>query len=44
MDAEDIVQETVISVARKMPEFLYDPEKGSNLASQELLYDDSTVL
>src|SRR5688572_9249633 len=27
--AQDIVQETVIAVARKMPEFRYDPEKGS---------------
>ena len=28
-DAQDIVQETVISVARKMPAFRYDPAKGS---------------
>jgi RNA polymerase sigma-70 factor (ECF subfamily) len=28
-DAEDMVQETVIAVARKMPEFRYDPAKGS---------------
>ncbi len=28
-DAQDIVQETVIAVARKMPEFCYDPAKGS---------------
>lgn len=27
--AQDIVQETVIAVARKMPEFRYDPAKGS---------------
>jgi RNA polymerase sigma-70 factor (ECF subfamily) len=27
--AQDIVQETVISVARKMPGFHYDPDKGS---------------
>jgi RNA polymerase sigma factor (sigma-70 family) len=27
--AEDVVQETVIAVARKMPEFRYDPAKGS---------------
>jgi len=28
-DAQDVVQETVIAVARKMPEFHYDPAKGS---------------
>lgn len=28
-DAQDVVQETVISVARRMPEFRYDPAKGS---------------
>ena len=28
-DAQDIVQETVISVARKMPGFQYDPGRGS---------------
>jgi RNA polymerase sigma-70 factor (ECF subfamily) len=28
-EAEDVVQETVISVAKKMPEFVYDPEKCS---------------
>lgn len=28
-DAEDVVQETVISVARKMPDFQYDSAKGS---------------
>ena len=28
-DAQDVVQETVIAVARKMPEFCYDPAKGS---------------
>jgi RNA polymerase sigma-70 factor (ECF subfamily) len=28
-EAQDVVQETVISVARKIPEFRYDPEKGS---------------
>lgn len=27
--AQDVVQETVIAVARKMPEFKYDPAKGS---------------
>ena len=27
--AQDVVQETVIAVARKMPEFRYDPAKGS---------------
>lgn len=27
--AQEVVQETVISVARKMPEFLYDPKTGS---------------
>ena len=27
--AQDVVQETVIAVARKMPEFRYDPVKGS---------------
>ena len=26
-EAEDVVQETVLSVAKKMPEFVYDPEK-----------------
>lgn len=28
-DAEEVVQETVISVARKIPDFQYDPAKGS---------------
>jgi RNA polymerase sigma factor (sigma-70 family) len=28
-EAQEVVQETVISVARKMPEFRYDPAKGS---------------
>ena len=28
-DAQDIVQDTVIAVARKIPEFRYDPAKGS---------------
>src|SRR5438270_6344868 len=28
-DAQDVVQETVIAVARKMPDFRYDPAKGS---------------
>lgn len=28
-EAEDVVQETVISVAKKMPEFVYDPAKCS---------------
>lgn len=28
-DAQDVVQESVISVARKMPEFRYDPARGS---------------
>jgi RNA polymerase sigma-70 factor (ECF subfamily) len=28
-DAQDIVQETVIAMARKMPDFRYDPAKGS---------------
>lgn len=28
-DAQDVVQETVIAVARKMPEFRYDPARGS---------------
>lgn len=28
-DAEDVVQDTVANVARKMPEFRYDPAKGS---------------
>ena len=28
-DAQDVVQETVIAVARKMPDFHYDPAKGS---------------
>jgi RNA polymerase sigma factor (sigma-70 family) len=27
--AQDVVQETVIAVARRMPEFRYDPAKGS---------------
>src|SRR5262245_57647812 len=27
--AQDVVQETVIAVARKMPDFRYDPAKGS---------------
>jgi RNA polymerase sigma-70 factor (ECF subfamily) len=29
VEAQDVVQETVIAVARKMPEFRYDPAKGS---------------
>ena len=29
VDAQDVVQETVIAVARKMPEFSYDPARGS---------------
>ena len=28
-EAEDVVQETVISIAKKMPEFVYDPAKCS---------------
>ena len=28
-EAEDVVQETVVSIARKMPEFVYDPAKCS---------------
>lgn len=28
-EAEDVVQETIISVAKKMPEFVYDPAKCS---------------
>ncbi|HTL58010.1 MAG TPA: sigma-70 family RNA polymerase sigma factor [Candidatus Limnocylindrales bacterium] len=28
-DAQDVVQDTVIAVARKIPEFRYDPSKGS---------------
>jgi RNA polymerase sigma factor (sigma-70 family) len=28
-DAQEVVQDTVISVAKKMPEFRYDPAKGS---------------
>jgi RNA polymerase sigma-70 factor (ECF subfamily) len=28
-EAEDVVQETVISIAKKMPEFQYDPERCS---------------
>jgi RNA polymerase sigma factor (sigma-70 family) len=28
-DAQDVVQDTVICVARRMPEFRYDPAKGS---------------
>lgn len=28
-EAEDVVQETVVSVAKKMPEFVYDPAKCS---------------
>lgn len=28
-EAQDVVQETIISVARKMPEFSYDPAAGS---------------
>src|SRR5215472_1766187 len=28
-DAQDVVQETVIAVARRIPEFRYDPAKGS---------------
>ncbi len=28
-DAQDVVQETVIAVARKMPDFRYEPSKGS---------------
>ncbi len=29
VEAQDVVQETVIAVARRMPEFRYDPAKGS---------------
>ena len=29
VEAQDVVQETVIAVARKMPEFRYDPARGS---------------
>src|SRR5689334_20434806 len=28
-NAQEIVQETVIAVARQMPEFRYDPERGT---------------
>jgi RNA polymerase sigma factor (sigma-70 family) len=28
-EAQDVVQETVIAVCRRMPEFEYDPQKGS---------------
>src|ERR1043166_4732639 len=28
-DSQDVVQDTVISVARRMPEFCYEPAKGS---------------
>jgi RNA polymerase sigma-70 factor (ECF subfamily) len=28
-DADEVVQETIIGVARKLPEFRYDPSKGS---------------
>jgi RNA polymerase sigma factor (sigma-70 family) len=28
-EAEDVVQETVLSIAKKMPEFIYDPAKCS---------------
>ncbi len=28
-DAEDVVQETVVAVAQHMPDFRYDPERGS---------------
>src|SRR6266404_4758915 len=28
-EAQDVVQETIIAVARKMPGFRYDPAKGS---------------
>lgn len=28
-DAQDVVQETVVAVARKMPEFRYDPARGT---------------
>jgi RNA polymerase sigma factor (sigma-70 family) len=28
-DAQDVVQDTVIAVARKLPEFRYDPSRGS---------------
>lgn len=28
-EAQDVVQETIISVARKIPEFTYDPKAGS---------------
>ena len=28
-EAQDVVQETVIAIARKIPEFVYDPSKGS---------------
>lgn len=29
VDAQDVVQDTVIAVAREMPQFRYDPERGS---------------
>ena len=29
VDAQDIVQDTVMAVAREMPQFRYDPERGS---------------
>ncbi|MEO8426736.1 MAG: sigma-70 family RNA polymerase sigma factor, partial [Verrucomicrobiota bacterium] len=28
-DAQDVVQETVVAVARQMPEFQYDPARGT---------------
>lgn len=28
-EAEDVVQDTIVSVAKEMPEFRYDPERGS---------------
>lgn len=28
-EAQDVVQETLLAVAKKMPDFRYDPEKGS---------------
>jgi RNA polymerase sigma-70 factor (ECF subfamily) len=29
VDAQDVVQDTVIAVAKEIPEFRYDPERGS---------------
>jgi RNA polymerase sigma factor (sigma-70 family) len=28
-EAQDVVQETVIAISKKLPEFVYDPKKGS---------------